>query len=366
VVAGCAAPIARRAVRSLSWRHLSVDVLDLAAASILLTTGDVLAAGAGVGLVELGERIRSRAAGQARGALRGWLGADSRGVRLLGEGTEPRVPAAQVRIGDRVVVYAGETIPVDGEVIAGEGLIDTRTWTGEPVPRRVTAGAELLAGASVHDGRLVIAVRAAGEGTRAARLATSLEETLASSTRVSDMEAKISSWMERSVSPRRLAGQTEPPGAVQTLLGGGPSRICQPEHVQEPAGRRPVHSSGLARGSATLAASSGSVSKRQRLRWLTGAEPRVGGMAGRYGARGRCPSTGTATPSGQWSDPACGHHEHANYDATLIRLTLTATHNSATLFTPSDGVNPEQLEKGFSASVDTNPRRAAASALHSV
>lgn len=203
VIAGCAAPIARRAARSLGRRHLSVDVLDLAAAGILLATGDVLAAGAGVGLVEVGERIRSRAAGQARGALRGWLRADARGVRLLGEGTEPRVPAGQVRPGDRVVVYAGETIPVDGEVVAGEGLIDTRTWTGEPIPRRVTAGVELLAGASVHDGRLVIAVRAAGGDTRGARLAAALEETLSATTRVSDMARRMA---DRFVLPVVLAG----------------------------------------------------------------------------------------------------------------------------------------------------------------
>ncbi|HEX6492272.1 MAG TPA: HAD-IC family P-type ATPase, partial [Candidatus Dormibacteraeota bacterium] len=203
VVAGCAAPIARRAIRSLGGGHVSVDVLDTAAAAILLGRGDLLAAGVGVGLVEVGERIRSRAAGRARSALRGWLGEDSRGVRVLGEGTEPRVPADQVRPGDRVVVYAGETIPVDGVVLAGEGLIDTRTWTGEPGPRRVGKGGDLLAGAAVHDGRLVIEVRAAGRDTRGARLAAALEETLAAQTRVSDVARRIA---DRTVLPVLLLG----------------------------------------------------------------------------------------------------------------------------------------------------------------
>lgn len=191
VIALCGLPVARRAVRSLIARRLSIDVLDLIAVSLLLVTGDTLAAGVSVGLIETGERIRRRASGRARRALRSWMGADARGVRVLRSGTEPRLPMEAISIGERVVVYAGETVPVDGLVGGGTGLVDTRSWTGESLPHDVKPGTAVLAGSGLVDGRLVIEVTATGDNTRAGHLAVALEEALAADTRVSDMARRI-------------------------------------------------------------------------------------------------------------------------------------------------------------------------------
>jgi heavy metal translocating P-type ATPase len=202
-VAACAIPIARRAIESLTHRHLNVDVLDATAVTLLLGRGDLLAAGISVALVESGERIRERASGRARRVFRQMLGADPRGVRVLREGSEPRLPPAEVQIGDRAVVYAGETVPVDGLVIAGAGSIDNRTWTGEPYPIPVEVGMPVLAGGVVQDGRLVIDVRATGDETRAGRLALAIEDAVAANTRTTDMARRIA---DRFVIPVLLAG----------------------------------------------------------------------------------------------------------------------------------------------------------------
>ena len=44
------------------------------------------------------------------------------------------VPASELRRGDRVLVRAGDTIPVDGAVAAGRSSVDQKTITGESVP----------------------------------------------------------------------------------------------------------------------------------------------------------------------------------------------------------------------------------------
>jgi Cu2+-exporting ATPase len=187
----CSLPVLRRAVRSLLARSLTIDVLDATAISLLLVTGDVLAAGVTTGLVETGERLRQRASGRARRVLRGWMGANAREVRVLRGGSEPHIETIAVQEGERVVVYAGETVPVDGIVISGSGSLDTRTWTGEPIPRAAEVGTTILAGTVVADGRLVIAVAAVGERTRAGRLAAALEDAIAANTRVSDRARRI-------------------------------------------------------------------------------------------------------------------------------------------------------------------------------
>jgi potassium-transporting ATPase ATP-binding subunit len=56
-------------------------------------------------------------------------------ARLLhDDGHEERVPATQLRVGDRVVVEAGELIPGDGDVVDGVASVDESAITGESAP----------------------------------------------------------------------------------------------------------------------------------------------------------------------------------------------------------------------------------------
>ncbi|HSR24574.1 MAG TPA: hypothetical protein VLW53_13550, partial [Candidatus Eisenbacteria bacterium] len=112
VVAACSLPILRRALRSLRAGRLTIDVLDITAVGLLLGTGGLLAAAVCVALVGASDRLRERAAGRARGAIRSLMGMNPGGIRVRRNGSEPRVPADSVVVGDQVVVYAGESIPV--------------------------------------------------------------------------------------------------------------------------------------------------------------------------------------------------------------------------------------------------------------
>ncbi|HEY4025813.1 MAG TPA: heavy metal translocating P-type ATPase [Candidatus Dormibacteraeota bacterium] len=201
-VAVCALPVARRARQSLRERKLSIDVLDVLVVGLLLGTGDLLAAGVTVCLVETSERIRQRAYGRARYVIRSWMGANPDGVTVQRNGSEVRIALESVGIGDRAVLYPGETIPVDGLVVAGAGAVDMRTWTGEALPHEVTNGSVVLAGSSMADGRIVIEVTAAGDETRAGRLTVALEEALAANTHVTDLARRVA---DRFVLPVMLA-----------------------------------------------------------------------------------------------------------------------------------------------------------------
>lgn len=191
VIAGCALPVVRRALRSAQRGRVTIDTLDTAAVGLLLGTGDLIAAGLSVSLIEGGERLRRRASGRARRVLRGWMGGDARGVRIVDAGSEPRLAVENVVLGMRAVVYPGETVPVDGIVVAGTGSLDQRTWTGESMPVAVMAGKHVLAGSVVVDGRLEVSVTATGDNTRAGRLAAALEDAVAADTRVSDMARRL-------------------------------------------------------------------------------------------------------------------------------------------------------------------------------
>lgn len=86
------------------------------------------------------------------------------------------VHPSDVHVGETIVVYPGEKIPLDGVILSGESLIDTSRMTGESVPRRVFEGAEVLAGFICKDGTITIRVTRAYDDTTAAKIVRLVKE----------------------------------------------------------------------------------------------------------------------------------------------------------------------------------------------
>ena len=57
-----------------------------------------------------------------------------------------QVTPEEVQVGDTIVVKVGEKVPLDGNVIKGNSMLDTASLTGESVPRSVEVGDEVLSG----------------------------------------------------------------------------------------------------------------------------------------------------------------------------------------------------------------------------
>lgn len=93
----------------------------------------------------------------------------------LHQATTLTLPADEAQVGDIVMVRAGDRIPLDGVVIAGESLIDTSPITGEPVPVQVRADAEVLSGCVNQTGVLYLRVTHALEESLVSRILDSVE-----------------------------------------------------------------------------------------------------------------------------------------------------------------------------------------------
>jgi len=79
-------------------------------------------------------------------------------ANLIQGGETIKVVPTSVNIGDIIVVKPGEKIPLDGEVIEGESMLDTAALTGESVPRRARVGDAVLSGCINQNGVLTIKV----------------------------------------------------------------------------------------------------------------------------------------------------------------------------------------------------------------
>lgn len=81
------------------------------------------------------------------------------------DGTEETVSTAALRVGDVVVLHAGDRVPCDGIVLRGSASIDTSSLTGESVPVDVGPGATVLAGSIDTNGALDIEATTTGSET---------------------------------------------------------------------------------------------------------------------------------------------------------------------------------------------------------
>ncbi len=95
-------------------------------------------------------------------------------INPTGSETEVLVTVGRLKQGDRVIVAAGETVPADGPVLFGEGVVDERGVRGLDGISRKRVGDRLLAGSTVLAGAFHQEVERLGEQTRASAVRRAL------------------------------------------------------------------------------------------------------------------------------------------------------------------------------------------------
>ncbi|MBT4522408.1 MAG: cation-translocating P-type ATPase [Halieaceae bacterium] len=111
-----------------------------------------------VAVVTIGRYLEHKARALATAELVTLLDAWTPRARVRVGETFVDYPIEQLKAGDRVTIFQGETIPVDGSVIDGRGAVDESLMTGEPIPVSRETGDLVLGGAVVVEGSLDISV----------------------------------------------------------------------------------------------------------------------------------------------------------------------------------------------------------------
>lgn len=185
-------PIALRAWRV--WRtqaRLNVDFLDTLAVAASLAQGDPVAGAIVTWLVKLGDWIRDLTAAGSRRALLELLEFEVKSAWVVRGGTIVSVRAREVVVGDELVVYPGEMISVDGEIIEGRALIDQKTITGEGLPVSRGPGEAAFAGTVIQDGQIRIRTLCVGAKTVAGQIAELVESVPIGDTRMQNHAEKL-------------------------------------------------------------------------------------------------------------------------------------------------------------------------------
>ncbi len=185
-------PIAARAHRV--WRkegRLNVDFLDTLAIGASLIHGTHVAGSLITWLVRLGDWIRDLTAAGSRRAVGDLLEFRNRTAWIVRDGSVVSIPSEEVQVGDEVVVFAGEMIPVDGEIIQGEALIDQKTITGEGLPVMRGVGEAAFAATVLREGRITIRAESVGGQTAAGQIVSLIDSAPVGDTRMQNHAERL-------------------------------------------------------------------------------------------------------------------------------------------------------------------------------
>ena len=152
--------------KALLKGKLTVEVLDAAAITVSLLRRDWRTAGIVILLLGIGDMLERYTRKKSLKSLADQLSVQVDRIWIRkGEGAV-EIPMTELGEKDVVVVRTGNTIPVDGVVVAGDAAVNQATMTGEPLPVHRTVGGSVFAGTVVEDGEIDIAPTQTGQGTR--------------------------------------------------------------------------------------------------------------------------------------------------------------------------------------------------------
>lgn len=186
------APLVLRTLRFALRGQFATDLVAMLAIMGAVALREPLAGLVVVLMQSGGEWLERLAEGRASEAVRHLEAMAPRLARRITPHGVEEIAVDDVRVGDRLLVRPGDLVPVDGEVVAGEGLVDTVRLTGESVPIRASPGVQLASGSENLDGALdLVATSLASESqyARIVQLVTSAQATKAPLQRTADRYA---------------------------------------------------------------------------------------------------------------------------------------------------------------------------------
>jgi len=192
MIAIAAVPFFSRVVDTLvKDRELDADILDALWISLHTVKGDFVASALTISLIESGKALRDTTARATERQALDFLNGLDQYVRVERDGLSRQIPLKQVIIGDKVIVYPGELIPVSGRVLRGRALIDEHQLTGESTLVCRSEGQVVHASTLVIEGKLCVLVKRTCNNTRVGLVGQLMQTAPVYDTRVENYASKV-------------------------------------------------------------------------------------------------------------------------------------------------------------------------------
>ena len=177
------------AIYCIGWGmgHGDIDFAHAAAMDLYFESAAMI-----LTLITLGKYFEARAKGKTTDAIAKLMDLTPKeAARRTPDGGVERVSVEQVRVGDMLEVKAGQSVPVDGIVIEGDGVVDESVITGESVPVGKHAG-DTVTGATLNkSGWFVMRADRVGADTTLAGIIRLVDEATSTKAPIEKIADKI-------------------------------------------------------------------------------------------------------------------------------------------------------------------------------
>ena len=149
-------PFVKEGLKSLKNRKMDVALLDASAISVSIVTGQFADAASIMALLSLGEELEDYTLKKSRLNLKSSLALNVDQVLVKDGDKKVFKHLKEVEIGDLIYVSMGTTIPVDGEVVEGFGMVNESSFTGEAKAVEKNEKSSVFAGTVLEEGDLLV------------------------------------------------------------------------------------------------------------------------------------------------------------------------------------------------------------------
>ena len=143
-------------------------------------------------LITLGKFLESRAKGKTSQAIEKLIDLSPKTAVVIRDGKEVTVGVDDVQIGEIVVVKAGQSVPLDGVIVEGNGAIDESAITGESIAVEKNVGDKVIGATINKSGYFKFKVEKVGEDTALSQIIHLVEEASASKAPIAKLADKVS------------------------------------------------------------------------------------------------------------------------------------------------------------------------------
>ena len=143
-------------------------------------------------LITLGKFLESRAKGKTSQAIEKLIDLSPKTAVVIRDGKEVTVGVDDVQIGEIVVVKAGQSVPLDGVIVEGNGAIDESAITGESIAVEKNIGDKVIGATINKSGYFKFKVEKVGEDTALSQIIHLVEEASASKAPIAKLADKVS------------------------------------------------------------------------------------------------------------------------------------------------------------------------------
>ena len=176
-------------------RKIGTEIFITIAVIVSVLGKEYLAGSVVLMIILIAEYIASASGEKARASIKELIGSVPKTAIVKKGGKEETVQISDLKIGDIILVKAGEKIPVDGKVKEGSASVNQAPITGESVLQEKVAGNDAFAGTIVESGALDIEMTKAGKDTVFSRIISLVEEAESQQAPIEKFTDKVATWL---------------------------------------------------------------------------------------------------------------------------------------------------------------------------